>query len=81
MLLCKECRKTIANAGNPTIHYSTCIDCGKQKEKEQTISPICKNCEYLGRCLTEHYQYVSDLKNGCNGYRYLLDTYQFRYGK
>jgi hypothetical protein len=52
-----------------------------QKEKEQTISPICKNCEYLGRCLTEHYQYVSDLKNGCNGYRYLLDTYQFRYGK
>ena len=31
MLLCKECRKTIANVGNPTVHYSTCIDCGKKK--------------------------------------------------
>ena len=51
------------------------------KEKEKTISPICKNCEYVGGCLTEHYQYVKDLDNGCNGYRYLLDTYQFRYGK
>ena len=51
------------------------------KEKEKTISPICKSCEYLGGCLTEHYQYVKDLDNGCNGYRYLLDTYEMRYGK
>jgi hypothetical protein len=52
-----------------------------QKEKEQNISDICRKCEYLGRCLTEHYRYVKTLKDGCNGYRYLLDTYSFRYGK
>ena len=37
MLLCKECRKTIANVGNPTAHYSTCIDCGKKYEEEQRL--------------------------------------------
>ena len=38
MLLCKECRKTIADTGrNPTIHYSTCIDCGNKYEKEQRL--------------------------------------------
>ena len=52
-----------------------------QKEKEQNISDICRKCEYLGRCLTEHYRYVKSLKDGCNGYRYLLDTYSFKYGK
>lgn len=52
-----------------------------QKEKEQNISDICRKCEYLGRCLTEHYRYVKTLKDGCNGYRYLLDTYSFKYGK
>jgi sulfatase maturation enzyme AslB (radical SAM superfamily) len=51
------------------------------KEKEKTISDICRKCNYLGGCLTEHYQYVDSLKDGCNGYRYLLDTYQFRYGE
>ena len=51
------------------------------KEKEKTISDICKKCEYLGGCLTEHYKYVDNLKDGCNGYKYVLDTYQFKYGK
>ncbi|OUV81965.1 MAG: hypothetical protein CBC91_01980 [Rickettsiales bacterium TMED131] len=52
-----------------------------QKEKEKNISDICRKCEYLGRCLTEHYRYVKDLTDGCNGYRYLLDTFKMRYGK
>ena len=26
-------------------------------------------------------RFVKDLKDGCNGYRYLLDTFRFRYGK
>tara|TARA_Y100000768_G_scaffold355183_1_gene308666 strand:- start:1026 stop:1979 length:954 start_codon:yes stop_codon:yes gene_type:complete len=52
-----------------------------QKEKDKNISEICRKCEYLGRCLTEHYRFVKDLKDGCNGYRYLLDTFRFRYGK
>ena len=43
--------------------------------------PICRKCEYKGFCLTEHYRFVENLDNGCNGYKYLLDTYKFRYGK
>lgn len=44
------------------------------KEKN-SLSPICLQCKYKGRCLTEHYRYVNDLDNGCNGYRGLLDHY------
>ena len=46
-----------------------------QKEKTAGVSDICKNCKYFGGCLTEHYKYVEDLKNGCNGYKGLLDWY------
>ena len=45
------------------------------KEPEKNISDICKNCDYYGRCLTEHYRYVRDLKNSCNGFKGLLDWY------
>lgn len=45
------------------------------KEKE-TISPFCKECPYFGNCLTEHYRYVDNLENSCNGYRGLLDYYE-----
>ena len=53
------------------------------EEEKQKIdkSPICRKCEYKGFCLTEHYRFVENLDNGCNGYKYLLDTYKFRYGK
>lgn len=37
------------------------------------LSPICKSCDYHGTCLTEHYRYVKDLNNSCNGYKGLLD--------
>lgn len=47
-----------------------------ENEKNKYISPICKNCEYYGNCLTEHYRYVKDLNNGCNGYQYLLNFYK-----
>ena len=43
------------------------------KEKADNVSDICKNCEYFGTCLTEHYRYVKDLENSCNGYKRLLD--------
>jgi hypothetical protein len=46
-----------------------------QKEKE-TISDICKQCKYYGNCLTEHYRYVDNLENSCNGYKGLLDWYR-----
>lgn len=43
-------------------------------DKEKfSMSPICKSCEYIGHCLTEHYRYVKDLNNSCNGYKGLLD--------
>ncbi len=45
------------------------------KEKKEMISPICASCTYFGNCLTEHYRYVKDLDNSCNGYRGLLDWY------
>lgn len=45
--------------------------------KEKTkLSPICQACPYKGHCLTEHYRYVKDLDNGCNGYRGLLEYYE-----
>ena len=45
------------------------------KEKESNVSEICHSCEYFGTCLTEHYRYVKDLNNSCNGYKGLLDYY------
>lgn len=45
--------------------------------KEKTaLSPICQACPYKGHCLTEHYRYVRDLDNSCNGYRGLLEYYE-----
>ena len=43
------------------------------KEKNANVSDICRSCTYFGRCLTEHYRYVKDLTNSCNGYKGLLD--------
>ena len=45
-----------------------------EKEKN-TISNICKKCEYFGHCLTEHYRPVYDLTNSCSGYKGLLNWY------
>lgn len=47
-----------------------------ESEPVKNVSNICKNCEYYGKCLTEHYRYVKDLSNSCNGYRGLLDWYK-----
>jgi sulfatase maturation enzyme AslB (radical SAM superfamily) len=47
-------------------------------EPLKNISDICKSCKYYGHCLTEHYRYVKDLDNGCNGYKGLLDYYDKR---
>ena len=46
-----------------------------KKEKSDNVSDICKSCKYFGTCLTEHYRYVKDLDNSCNGYKGLLDYY------
>lgn len=45
------------------------------QEPEKNVSDICRQCEYYGHCLTEHYRYVKDLDNSCNGYKGLLEYY------
>lgn len=47
-----------------------------KKEKLHNVSDICRRCKYFGSCLTEHYRYVKDLNNSCNGYKGLLDYYK-----
>jgi sulfatase maturation enzyme AslB (radical SAM superfamily) len=46
------------------------------KESDKNVSEICKSCEYYGKCLTEHYRYVKNLDNSCNGYKFLLDWFK-----
>jgi len=46
-----------------------------RREPEENVSDICRQCEYYGHCLTEHYRYVESLEHGCNGYKGLLDYY------
>jgi len=48
-------------------------------EPIKNVSDICRNCDYFGRCLTEHYRYVHDLTDGCNGHRELLEWTEKRY--
>ncbi len=45
-------------------------------EPIKNTSNICRSCEYYGHCLTEHYRYVKDLNNSCNGYIGLLNWYK-----
>jgi len=49
-----------------------------EQEPINNVSDICRKCKYYGHCLTEHYRYVKDLDNGCNGYKGLLDYYAKR---
>jgi sulfatase maturation enzyme AslB (radical SAM superfamily) len=49
-----------------------------EHEPINNVSDICRKCKYYGHCLTEHYRYVKDLDNGCNGYKGLLDYYAKR---
>ena len=46
-----------------------------EKEKKYNVSNICRNCKYFGGCLTEHYRYVQNMENGCNGYYNLIEWY------
>jgi len=48
-----------------------------KNEPRVNVSQICKECEYYGKCLTEHYRYVKNLDNGCNGYKNLLNWYKY----
>lgn len=47
-----------------------------EQEPVKNVSNICKECSYYGKCLTEHYRYVTDLDSSCNGYKHLIDWYK-----
>lgn len=46
-----------------------------EKEKTSNVSDICRSCKYFGKCLTEHYRYVRNLDDSCNGYFNLINWY------
>jgi MoaA/NifB/PqqE/SkfB family radical SAM enzyme len=50
-----------------------------KEEPTKNVSDICRNCKWYGKCLTEHYRYVRDLTNGCNGYKGLLEWQENQY--
>jgi len=48
-----------------------------EKEKLRVQSnKFCSNCEYFGKCLSEHLREVKDLDNSCNGFKLLIDWYK-----
>lgn len=47
------------------------------KEKSRTFSnSYCNQCQYLGRCLTEHLRNVTSVDQSCNGYYKLIEWYK-----
>jgi sulfatase maturation enzyme AslB (radical SAM superfamily) len=46
-----------------------------EHEPTKNVSDICRSCQFYGKCLTEHYRYVTSLDNGCNGFKGLLEWY------
>lgn len=45
----------------------------KNEKIKVTSNLFCRECPYLGNCLTEHYREVKSIDKSCNGYRLLLD--------
>jgi MoaA/NifB/PqqE/SkfB family radical SAM enzyme len=50
----------------------------ENEKQKHTNNSYCKNCKYLGHCLSEHLQEVKDLTNSCNGFFNLLEANQKR---
>jgi hypothetical protein len=49
--------------------------CNLEKERVSR-NKFCSNCEYFGKCLSEHLRTVKDLTNSCNGFKLLVDWYK-----
>jgi|GEM_PF-982150 len=49
-----------------------------KKKWKETISEDCKDCIFLGKCLTEHYK-DNEEKDSCSGFFNLLEWYQEQY--
>jgi sulfatase maturation enzyme AslB (radical SAM superfamily) len=46
-----------------------------------SANPICGQCQYLGKCLTEHYRNVKSLDQSCNGFQSLLNWSKNHYSE
>lgn len=49
--------------------------CEKEKIRVKK-NKFCSNCEYFGRCLSEHLREVKSLENSCNGFKNLITWFQ-----
>lgn len=48
-----------------------------EKERARVLrNKFCGECEFSGKCLSEHLRYVKNLDNGCSGYYHLIKWYQ-----
>lgn len=52
--------------------------CEKEKHRVN-LNQYCRECEYKGRCLSEHLRDVKDLTMSCNGYKHLIQWYTKQY--
>ena len=52
--------------------------CEKEKHRVN-LNEYCRECEYKGRCLSEHLREVKDLTMSCNGYKHLIQWYGRQY--
>lgn len=46
------------------------------EQKRVRKNKFCSNCEYFGKCLSEHLRDVKSLENSCNGFKHLIDWYK-----
>lgn len=55
--------------------YDQYLDWISEEKSKVSTNSFCKQCKYLGSCLSEHLQVVLPHQQGCNGFKGLLDWY------
>jgi sulfatase maturation enzyme AslB (radical SAM superfamily) len=48
------------------------------EKKRVGQNKFCRKCEFLGKCLTEHYRDVKSLDNSCSGFKFLIESYRLQ---
>jgi hypothetical protein len=51
----------------------------EQEKRRVNLNEYCRDCEFKGRCLSEHLREVKDIKMSCNGYKHLIQWYGRQY--
>jgi organic radical activating enzyme len=55
-------------------YYDWC----KKEKVRVTKNKYCSNCDYYGKCLSEHLREVKNIDKSCNGFKKLIDWYDER---